>query len=59
MAISANRPSHSETDVSDWGPTFEKKVSAFLKHPHHLLPGIQLMAIKNSFKRQIIKWKLS
>ena len=40
MAISTNRPRHLATDVSDWGPTFQKMVSTFFKHPRHLLPGI-------------------
>ena len=55
MVISTNRPGHRATDVSDWGPTFKKKVSAFFKYPHHPLPGIQFGAIKNSFKRDFIK----
>ena len=58
MAISTNQPAHRATDLSDWGPTFKKTVSAFFKQPHNLLPVIQLGAIKNSFKRQIIIWKL-
>ena len=59
MAISINRPGHRVIDVSRWGPTFQKRTSTFFKHPRHLLPGIQLQeAIKNSFKRRIIKWKL-
>ena len=57
MAISTNRTGHRETDLLDWGPTLKQKVSTFFKHPHHLLPGIQLEAIKNSFKRQTVKWK--
>ena len=40
------------------GLLFFKKVSTFFEHPHHLLPGIQLGTVKNSFKRQIIKRKL-
>ena len=58
MAISINRPGHRATDVSRWGPTFQKRALTFFKHPRHLLPEIQLGAIKNSFKRRIIKWKL-
>ena len=58
MAISTNRPGRRATDLSDWGPTFKKTISAFFKHPHHLLPGIQLGALANNFKGQIIKWKL-
>ena len=50
MAISTNRTCHRETDLLDWGPTLKQKVSTFFKHPHHLLPGIQLEAIRNSFK---------
>ena len=59
MTISTNRPGRRETDVSDWGASFKKKVSAFFKDSHHLIPGIQLGAIKNSLERQIIKWKLT
>ena len=57
MAISTNRSGRA-TDLSDWVPTFKKKISAFFEHSHQLLPGIQLGAIKNSFKRQIINWNL-
>ena len=42
MVISTNRPGHRETDLSDLGSTFKKKISAIFKHPHYLLPGIQL-----------------
>ena len=58
MANPTNRPGHRATDLPDWGPTLKKMVSAFFKHPHHLLPEIQLGAVKNNFKRRIIKWKL-
>ena len=58
MEIPTNWPVHRATDVLDWWPSFKKKTLAFFKHPHHLLPAIQLGAIKKSFKRQIIKWKL-
>ena len=42
IAISTNRTGHRATDVSHWRPTLIKKVSAFFKHPHHLLPQIHL-----------------
>ena len=59
MTISTNRPGHRATDVSDLGSTLKNNVPALLrfKHPHLLLLGIQIVAIKNSFKRQAVKWK--
>ena len=44
MTISTNKPGHRTTDLPDWGPTFQKTISAFFQHPYHLLPGIQLGA---------------